>query len=104
MPEVDRCAVGMLTFTEDDVGTVVRVRGDVDIVNADRIEDLLERLLQSGDDDVVLDLGAVEFMDSSGLHVLLAARARHPGRFHLGRTSPRVDRLLDITDTRVLLT
>ena len=74
------------------------------MVNADPIEDVLGRLLDSGTDDVVLDLSAVEFMDSSGLHVLLGARERHPGRVHLGRTSPRVDRLLDITDTKELLT
>jgi anti-anti-sigma factor len=48
----------------------------------------------------VLDLSGVDFIDSSGLSVLLGAVDRHPGRIRLGPASRRVDRLLEVSGTR----
>ena len=55
--------------------------------------------LPAGDDDITLDLSAVEFMDSSGLRVILELhqRAQDGSRRLLLRTpSPAVARLFEI--------
>jgi anti-sigma B factor antagonist len=54
---------------------VVAVRGELDLATAPELETvLLERL--DGGDEVVLDLRELQFMDSSGLRVLVTAHAR----------------------------
>jgi anti-sigma B factor antagonist len=103
MPDVDPPQVDDFTLTHDDEGrAVVRVVGSVDLANAWRLEDLLDAALDGTAGDVVVELGGVEFMDSMGLNALLMVRHRHGGRMRLGATSPRVDRLFEITGTRHL--
>ena len=55
---------------------------------------------------VHLDLGDVTFMDSSGLHVLLATRRRASlvgAEMRLVRVSARVQRLIELTRTQAVL-
>jgi anti-anti-sigma factor len=55
---------------------------------------------------VALDLGDVTFMDSSGLHVLLATTRRASlvgADLRLVRVSARVRRLLELTGTEAVL-
>lgn len=52
------------------------VRGDVDLASAPRLGDALAAVLRAEPEIVLLDLGQVEFIDSTGLHVILSARAR----------------------------
>lgn len=52
-------------------GRLIRARGDVDIHTAPRLGTRIAGLDGSG--DVVVDLSGVEFMDSSGLRVLIEA-------------------------------
>ena len=76
------------------------VTGDVDIAGGPILE---AALLQRGRDDrLVIDLGGVSFMDSSGLRNLLAAsrRAKQRGAdLVLRNVGPVVWRLLEITRT-----
>jgi anti-anti-sigma factor len=61
---------------------------------------------ESGIAEVVLDLSAVEFMDSTGLDALLRARQALQGRCVVMRVvaaSPSVALLLDTTGTSALL-
>lgn len=53
------------------VGRRLRLSGDVDIHTAPRLADRIAQL--ATDDDVVVDLEGVEFIDSSGLRVLIEA-------------------------------
>jgi anti-anti-sigma factor len=54
-------------------GTVeIAIRGDVDLASAPRLWATLERTVSTGD-RLVLDVSNVEFMDSSGLGVLVRA-------------------------------
>jgi anti-anti-sigma factor len=65
----------------------VRVSGAVDITTADA---LLERLHEAALIDaerVVIDLGRVSFMDSTGLHALLKAYQRFGERLRIVSTS-----------------
>jgi anti-anti-sigma factor len=77
---------------------VVVAEGELDLVGAPR---LLEALPGPGDAPVVVDLGSVGFMDSSGLRSLLEARrrCREAGRaFALARPSEPVQRVLELVD------
>jgi anti-sigma B factor antagonist len=78
---------------------VVRIRGDLDMSNA---EVLTEALTEAGavGGTVVADMAAVTFMDSSALSAVVAsARALAAGgkRLELGERSAVVDRVLMIT-------
>ncbi|MEA2290457.1 MAG: hypothetical protein QOD55_2454 [Solirubrobacteraceae bacterium] len=52
----------------------VTLRGELDLATAPELEELLEARIDDG--EVVVDLRDLEFMDSSGVRVLVAAHAR----------------------------
>jgi anti-sigma B factor antagonist len=56
--------------------TVIAVRGEFDILTAPRVGAELDEIVRGGHGDVVVDLRATDFMDSSGLYILLNARRR----------------------------
>ena len=68
----------MTTLTVSSEGyqswTVLRVAGEIDLVTGGQIRTELHRLVAEGHRQVVLDLGAVRFCDSSGVGVLIGAR------------------------------
>jgi anti-sigma B factor antagonist len=79
-------------------GVVIVAKGELDLVGAPR---LLDALPEDGTTPVVLDLGAVGFMDSSGLRSLLEARQAciAAGRsFAIARPSDAVQRVLELVD------
>ena len=53
----------------------VAVRGELDILTVPRLDRALRRA-ESDADSIVLDLRELEFVDSSGAHLLLAANRR----------------------------
>jgi anti-sigma B factor antagonist len=83
---------------KEDVTTLV-VSGEVDAFTAPQLREKLMPLCKS-DQEVHLDLSKVDYMDSTGLGVLIGAykslRA-HNGRLVLTGMSPRLNRLLQIT-------
>lgn len=56
--------------------TVVSARGQVDVATAPRFQQALQRLTRPQQRRLVLDLGAVEYLDSFGLGVVLEAVTR----------------------------
>src|SRR5215208_108106 len=64
-----------ISVSDTDGRAVVGVRGELDLATAPELETVLLERLDAGD-DVVLDLRELEFMDSSGLRVLVTAHAR----------------------------
>jgi anti-anti-sigma factor len=77
---------------------VLVASGELDIMGAPRLS---EALPAGGETAVIIDLAAVEFMDSSGLRSLLEARtaAADAGRpFALARPSAAVARVLELVD------
>lgn len=60
----------------------VTVRGELDLVSSPQLEQLLLAALDGGR-EVELSLRSLDFMDSSGLRVLILAHSRGPGRFRL---------------------
>ena len=66
----------MTSFRVDDVRTdlaIIRVVGRLNMVTAPRLRDLVTEAVASGRSRLVVDLAAVEFMDSSGLGALIGA-------------------------------
>lgn len=64
-----------------DGSTVVRVRGEVDLYTAPQLRERLDQALEEGNATVVVDLGDLDFIDSTGLGVLVGAlkQARSAG-------------------------
>jgi len=61
---------------EDRDGRVhIALGGELDIATAPELEQLVNERIDAGD-EVVVDLRPLEFMDSSGIRVLVAAHAR----------------------------
>ncbi|MET7758520.1 STAS domain-containing protein [Streptomyces sp. NPDC005389] len=54
--------------------TVLRVRGEMDLVTSPGIRRRVHDAVAGGRHDLVIDLSAVRFCDSSGVGVLIAAR------------------------------
>ena len=62
-----------LSFERDVIAgqPVVRVRGEVDLVNAARVRDVAVRAVRPDDQGLVLDLSETAYLDSAGMHVLI---------------------------------
>src|SRR3954453_14000256 len=56
---------------------LLTLSGELDLATAPELEQLVNERLDAGQ-DVVVDLRGLEFMDSSGIRVLVAAPARPP--------------------------
>ena len=79
--------------------------GELDLQSAGLLERTVAGLRAEGHDRVVVDLQQVEFMDSTGLRVLLGLHraARHEGRtISLVPGPPPVQRLFELTATHAL--
>lgn len=79
---------------------IVKVCGEVDIQTSPRLEEGLVSVLDQGLTSVVVDLGEVTFLDSTGLSVLIGALKRCQGAggdLHLVSPRPNVLRVLEIT-------
>jgi len=90
---------GSLTVEIDPDGTIV-VHGDIDIAGGPTLEAAI--LSQESNNSIVIDLGDVSFIDSSGLRSLLGASRRAHARdstVKLRSVGPEVTRLLQITGT-----
>lgn len=60
-----------LETREVDGRTVISVGGEIDVYTAPKLRDTVTELVGAGAYDLVIDLAAVEFLDSTGLGVLV---------------------------------
>jgi anti-sigma B factor antagonist len=60
--------------------TVVRLAGELDLYNAEAVREGLAEAAADDPERLVVDLGAVEFLDSTALGVLVEARAKLSNR------------------------
>jgi anti-anti-sigma factor len=81
-------------------GAVVVPAGELDHHSAPTLSDTLHACVDEGRARIVVDCTGLEFCDSTGLNVLLAARLAAEaagGRVHLAGMRPIVARVLEIT-------
>jgi anti-sigma B factor antagonist len=92
--------VDLRTDTVNGTVTVVTVDGDVDMSTAPQLEERLSGLSSGGARNLVVDLTAVEFLDSSALGVLVGVHKRVTaagGTIKLVCGHPRIERIFAIT-------
>ncbi len=80
--------------------TVLAVTGEVDVYTAPRLREKLVELSSQGHKQVVVDLERVEFLDSTGLGVLVGGLKRlrsNDGDLALVCTQPRILKVFEIT-------
>ncbi|NDU71702.1 anti-sigma factor antagonist [Actinomadura sp. DSM 109109] len=88
-----------ISLMRDDRCTLVRVKGDIDVVSRARFEEALFEVVEAGG-PVVVDMREVTFCDSTGLNAIVAAnrRAGENGTpLALVALPPRVQRVFHIT-------
>jgi anti-sigma B factor antagonist len=79
---------------------VVTATGELDLYTAPRLQGALSDLLHDRVDRIVVDMSGIEFCDSTGMNVLLAAMKRNReqgGTFELAAPRPAVKRILQVT-------
>lgn len=96
-----------LEDSERDGTTVLTVRGEVDIYTAPRLRERLIELVSQGKYKIVVDLEQVEFLDSTGLGVLVGGLKRvrsHDGDLSLVCTQSRILKVFEITGLNKVFT
>jgi anti-anti-sigma factor len=81
----------------DDFGTpTVQIAGEVDMSNAHLVREAVDLVCAPGVERVVFDLRELQFMDSSGLAVLLGI-AERIAVVELRRPLPLIRRIIELT-------
>ena len=93
MPDLD-----LESQTNGAVATVT-VRGEIDLATAPQLREVLHELIQGGAQEIVLDCHGLEFLDSSGIGLLVASRKRLGAGGSLVIDSPpdHVRKVLELT-------
>ena len=79
---------------------VVTLAGEVDLLTAPQVKQRITELVDQGISQIVVDLSRIEYLDSTGLGVLVGALKRlreQEGDLQLVHPTARVQRVLEIT-------
>ena len=105
--EPGRIVQGLLTIrSEQQDAHFVSLHGELDGQNAKALEDELIRIEATSVSRIVLDLGDLEFVDSTGLAVIVRAdtRAKNDGHvLRLLRPNGEVARVFELCDLHEVL-
>ena len=80
--------------------TVVAVGGEIDVYTAPRLRDKITELVGEGHHDLVIDMEGVDFLDSTGLGVLVGGLKKvraHDGSMELICSQDRLLKIFRIT-------
>lgn len=90
-----------LNVHSDDPGyTVIAVNGEIDVYTAPKLRETLISLVEAGSYQLIVDMEGVEFLDSTGLGVLVGGLKRvraQDGWIDLVCTQNRILRIFKIT-------
>jgi anti-anti-sigma factor len=81
--------------------TVITLVGEIDLASAPELHAYIGEVRQTDADQLVFDMAAVTFLDSSGLRVLLDAHTfalQHGGAIHLTALQGPPARVIEVTD------
>jgi anti-sigma B factor antagonist len=79
---------------------ILAVKGEIDVYTAPRLREQLVELVSQGHRQIVVDLEGVDFLDSTGLGVLVGGLKRlrsNGGDMALVCTQPRILKVFEIT-------
>lgn len=98
-----------LTLSTREVGdkSVVEAAGEVDVYTAPQLDEELTRIVESGTYALVVDLTNVDFLDSTGLGVLVKTLKRvreHGGSLAIVATADRITKVFRITGLDSVMT
>ena len=91
--------LSLSTRTEGD-RTIVEVGGEIDVYTAPRLREQLVDLVADGKYHLVVDMERVDFLDSTGLGVLVGALKRvrsNDGDLYIVCTQPRIRKVFEVT-------
>ena len=89
-----------LDVQERDGFAVLAVSGEVDVATVPRLREQLHGLVAQGSNQIIVNLDAVDFLDSTGLGVLVGALKRvrsNDGDLYLVCTQPRIRKVFEVT-------
>jgi anti-sigma B factor antagonist len=89
-----------LSTREVDGTTIVAVGGEIDVYTAPKLRDKITELVADGVYTLVIDMESVEFLDSTGLGVLVGGLKKvraHDGSLELICTQDRLLKIFRIT-------
>ena len=91
-----------LTVTSRQEGTrsVITVNGEIDVYTAPSLRERLNELVAAGQYDLIVDMSGVEFLDSTGLGVLVGGLKRvrsHDGTLRLVCAQEKILKVFRIT-------
>ncbi len=89
-----------LTTRNEGPLTVIEVGGEIDVYTAPKLREQIVSLVEEGRYHLVVDMERVEFLDSTGLGVLVGGLKRvraHDGSLHLVCTQERILKIFRIT-------
>ena len=79
---------------------VLCIGGELDVATVPRVEQAVRELRESGWSTIALDLGAVTFVDSTGLGALLSLHRAPPSggcELAIGPSCPALERLITVS-------
>ncbi len=91
--------LSLSTRAEGDA-TVLEIAGEIDVYTAPKLREQLVDLVNAGSYQLIVDLERVEFLDSTGLGVLVGGLKRvraHDGSLSLVCTQERILKIFRIT-------
>jgi anti-sigma B factor antagonist len=83
-----------------DGATIIAVGGEIDVYTAPKLRDKITELVANGTYHIIVDMEAVEFLDSTGLGVLVGGLKKvraHDGSLELICTQDRLLKIFRIT-------
>lgn len=89
-----------IDVVEQDNAALIRLQGEVDVYTAPKLKSALIDLVDKGNFKIVVNLEQVDFMDSSGLGVLVGGLKRvrsHDGSIALVCTQENILKIFRIT-------
>ena len=89
-----------LQTREVDSRTIVAVGGEIDVYTAPKLRDKITELVANGDYNLVIDMEKVDFLDSTGLGVIVGGLKKvraHDGSMRLICNQERLLKIFRIT-------
>ncbi len=83
-----------------DGATVLTLRGEIDVYTASRLRQSILDLVEAGTPHIVVDMARVDFLDSTGLGVLVEGLKRvrsREGTLSIVATQEKILKIFDIT-------